>query len=166
MDKYYYLISQLPTLSFGKEAQITIDKFLEEAEKWLSSRDYERLVQVSIDSHQSARDDHPVIKSFKHLEHKIREDIALWREAKKRDQEYKPVSFPVSLLKESNPLEAEIKLMEKRWELIDAMERDYNFGFAPVLLYYLKLQVLRRYFIFDKEKGLQKFQKLYEVDLS
>ncbi len=166
MDKYYYLISQLPSLSFGKEASITIDRFLEESQKWLSDRDYQRLLEVNLDSYESSKGDLPVITSFKQYEYQLRHDIASWREAKRRDQDYKPVSFPVSVLKELNPLEAEIKLMEKRWELIDSMERDYNFGLPLVILYYMKLQVLRRYFTFNKEQGLQKFQKFYEVDVS
>ena len=40
MDKYYYLVSQLPLLVFDKETYLTTDSFLEEAEKWMSPSDY------------------------------------------------------------------------------------------------------------------------------
>jgi len=165
MDKYYYLISQLPTLFFGKEPAITIDKFLEEAGKWLTPGDLKRLNSLDLNGFESAKGDHPIVTSFKTFEMKIRRDIAHWREAKKRDQEYKPTSFPLSILKEADPLEAELKLMERRWDFLDELEREYSFDFAVVLLYYLKLQLLRRYYQFNNEKGLQKFQKLYEVEV-
>ena len=36
MDKYYFLIAELPTLFFGKEPAITVEYFLAEAEKWMN----------------------------------------------------------------------------------------------------------------------------------
>ena len=165
MDKYYYFISQLPTLTFADEPEITVENFLEEAQKWITLKDYNVLANVNINSFDDPQKVNRVFIQFKKFELELRMDIALWREAERRDLDYKPQSFPASLIKENNPLEVEIRFMEKRWLFIDELEREHHFDLGFLVLYYLKLQILRRYFAFNKEVGLQKFQKLYEVSL-
>ena len=164
MDKYYYLIAELPTLFFGKEPGISVEKFLEEAQNWMDGKDYQVLSQVDMNDFDVKKKTNRVYDGYKFFENKIRSDTAQWREAQKRDQEYKPSNFPVSLIKEGNPLEIELRFMEMRWQFIDEMEREHHFDLGFLILYYLKLQILRRYFIFNKEQGLEKFQKLCEVN--
>ncbi|MCI0494100.1 DUF2764 family protein [candidate division KSB1 bacterium] len=164
MDKYYYLIAELPTLFLGKEPNITVQKFLEEAQNWMDAKDYQALSQVDMNDFDAMKKINQVYDDYKLFENKIRTDIALWREAQKRDQEYKPSSFPVSAIKEGNPLEVELRLMEMRWQFIDELEREHHFDLGYLILYYLKLQILQRFFIFNKEQGMKKFQKLCEVN--
>ena len=165
MDKYYYFVSQLPSLTFADESEMTVDNFLTEAQKWVSTKDYDILTKVDINNFDSSQKTNRVFFQYKKFESELRTDIALWRDAERRDLDYKPQSFPASLIKENNPLEVEIKFMEKRWSFIDEMEREHHFDLGFIILYYLKLQILRRYFTFNKEMGLQKFQQLYEVSL-
>jgi len=165
MDKYYYFIAQLPTLFFGKESVMSVDNFLEEGSKWISPRDYKILSLVDINDFSVDKKVHPVFFQFKLFESKLRNDIALWRKAQKQNQEYKPSSIAASTLKEGTPLDIEIRLMELRWNFLDDMHREHHFDLGFLILYYLKLQILRRYFTFNKEQGLEKFQKLYEVNV-
>ena len=165
MDKYYYFVSQLPSLTFADESEMTVDNFLTEAQKWVSTKDYDILTKVDINNFDSSQKTNHVFVQYKKFETELRIDIALWRDAERRDLDYKPQSFPASLIKENNPLEVEIKFMEKRWSFIDEMEREHHFDLGFIILYYLKLQILRRYFSFNKEMGLQKFKTLYEVSL-
>ncbi len=165
MDKYYYFVSQLPSLTFADESEMTVDNFLTEAQKWVSTKDYDILTKVDINNFDSSQKTNRVFFQYKKFESELRTDIALWRDAERRDLDYKPQSFPASLIKENNPLEVEIKFMEKRWSFIDEMEREHHFDLGFIILYYLKLQILRRYFSFNKEMGLQKFKTLYEVSL-
>lgn len=165
MDTHYYIVSQLPTLFFGKETGQTIESFLEEAQKWLSDREFEHLSSVNVSDFSSHKADSGVTRQFKNFEARLRTDIASWREAQKRDLDYKPTMFSPSILKEGNPLEAELKLMELRWNFLDDLEREHNFDMGALIVYYLKLQLLKRFFTFDKEQGLKKFQKLYEVNV-
>ena len=165
MDKYYYFVAQLPMLFFGKETSITIDYFLEEAQKWLSAKDYNVLLQVDVKNISIEKKDYQVLREYKNFELHLQTDIAMWRQAKQLDQDFKPTIFPVSYIKEGNPLEVEIKFMEMRWAFIDEMERNFHFDMGIIILYYLKLQLLRRFFTFNKEKGLTKFQKFYEVNV-
>ena len=165
MDKYYYLIAELPTLFFGKEAMISVEKFLDEARNWMAARDYRILTRVDMNDFDIKMKIEPVYDRFRAYESKIRTDIGLWRDAQKHNQEYKPVNFLASQIKEGNPLEIELRFMEMRWQFIDELERDHHFDLGFLILYYLKLQILQRYFTFNKESGLEKFQKLCEVNI-
>ena len=165
MDKHYYIVTQLPMLFFGKETIITIDYFLAESEKWMSSKEFNILSNADINDTSTRTNDHKVLALYKNFESQVKNDIVNWRKAKQLDQDYKPSSFPISLIKDGNPLDVEIKLMELRWAFIDEMERERHFDLGVLILYYLKLQILKRYFTFDKEKGLNKFQKIYEVNV-
>jgi len=165
MDKHYYIVTQLPMLFFGKETIITIDYFLAESEKWMSSKEFNILSNADINDTSTRTNDHKVLALYKNFESQVKNDIVNWRKAKQLNQDYKPSSFPISLIKDGNPLDVEIKLMELRWAFIDEMERERHFDLGVLILYYLKLQILKRYFTFDKEKGLNKFQKIYEVNV-
>jgi len=165
MDKYYYFVAQLPMLFFGRETNMSMDYFLAEAEKWLSAKDFRLLSQVDINDFSLAGKFPPTLLNYKRFESSLRDDIFNWRLAKQNNQDYKPVSFPVSVIKEGNPLEIELKLMKLKWDFIDEMEHEHHFDLGFIILYYLKLQILRRLFTFNKEKGLEKFQKLYEVNI-
>ena len=164
MSSHYYLIAQLPTLMFGKESPVTKDAFIAEAEKWLTEREMAALNEVKINRYTASGKDHPVYMKILQYEHLIRTDVAKWREAQKNDLDYKPSAIPAALLKEGTPLDAEMKLMRLRWDYIDEMMREHHFDFGYLILYYIQLQLLQRFFTFDKERGLEKFQKLYEVN--
>ncbi len=163
MDKYYYFITQLPTLSFAKETTMNIDTFLAEGEKWLNEKDYKLLLRVNKDKFSVHKSDPQILQMYKTFENKLRTDIAHYRETRQKNVEYKPTTFSSSLIKEKNPLEVETLLMEMRWNKIDEMERDHHFDLDYLILYYLKLQLLDRFFLFNKEEGLKKFKTLYEV---
>lgn len=161
MDKHYYLLAQLPTLSFGKEPGMSIDRFLSEAEKWLGAGDYKTLSSIDLLSVAIEKGDRADLKRYKKFEHALRMDIAAFREAQRKETEFKPASFPISAIKEGNPLEIETRFMEFRWQFLDDMEREHHFDFTKIIIYFLKLLLLQRYFTFDKDKGLKKFQMLY-----
>ena len=163
MDKYYYIISQLPSLFFGKETEITVETFLVEAEKWMAAKDFQILESIDLKNYLFDKRDPLTLREYKDFENQVRTDIARFREAQKKDLDYKPTAFPAALIKEGNPLEIEIKLLELRWKTLDEMEREHHFDLGFLILYYLKLQITRRYFQFNKEEGLKKFQMLYEV---
>ncbi|NLA73934.1 MAG: DUF2764 family protein [Deltaproteobacteria bacterium] len=161
MDKYYYFIAQLPTLFFRKEPEITIERFMNEAGKWLDPADFKTLASLTLESVSINRRDPGGLKQYKNFENALRSDIAAYREARQKDMEYKPSSFPLSAIREGNPLEIELRFMEFRWKFLDEMEPAHHFDFTYVVIYFLKLLLLQRYFSFEKEKGLQKFQMLY-----
>ena len=158
MDRYYYLISQLPTLYFDKPTFMTIESFLRESRKWLSRRDYIILSRIKFIDTELDKKGPRLWKEYRAFESRFRNEIARWRKAQREEQGYKPATFSVNMLKEGNPLEIERKLLFHRWELIEEKEKMHHFDLGFLILYYLKLQILQRLSLFDKKKGQDVFQ--------
>jgi hypothetical protein len=159
MDKYIYLVAQLPALVFDKPSYMTSERFLEEADKWMNRRDFNRLRNVRLMDPVRDRKQLPVIRKVQEYEHRIRQDLSQWRQAGKKNQEYKP-SFPISVIKEGNPLEIEKKLLRLRWQEIEKLEQDHHFDLNLLALYYLKLQIQVKLAEYDKEEGMNRFQQI------
>jgi len=159
MDKHYYLISQLPMLFFDQISFMTVESFLKEAEKWLSSRDFERLSKVDINATSLGKRGQRVWRKYQAFEFGFRSALAAWRKSLREGEEIKP-DFPLSMVKEGNPLEVEKKLLRWRWDFIEEMEREHHFDLEFLILYFLKLQILHRLSQFRKEKGMEKFHKV------
>ena len=165
MDKYYYFVAQLPTLFFDREAPITIEEFLDEGEKWMGSRDFALLSRVDVSHTEANSGDPQVLQNYKAFEFDLRNELALWRGTRGTDQEYRPSGFSLSALREGTPLDVERRLLQWRWDFIDEEEREHHFDLEFLVLYLLKLQILRRLLMFDKEEGLKTFQNLCEAEV-
>jgi len=165
MDKFYYLVSQLPLLYFDKDTFVDIDFFLEEAEKWTNTTEYNKLVSADINETEVEDSDPEVLKEFKKYERKFRKDVAEFRKAQKEGYEYKTSLFPNNVLKEGTPLEIEKNLIKLRWNFLEGREHEHDFDLGFLIIYYLKLQYLRRLESFEKEEGMKKFKKYTEVEL-
>lgn len=163
MDKYYYLVAQLPLLHFDKETNITTLSFIEEAEKWLGKRDFHLLKQARFESASLYLKSPKVLGIYNEFEFNFRNDLTKWRLAAKEGQEYKPQTFSISLIKDNNPLHVEKNLLAFRWKFIEQLEADHHFDLAYLILYYYKLQILEKLSLFNKEKGLEIFQKISKV---
>jgi hypothetical protein len=160
MDKYYYVIGQLPVLSFDKLSPMTMERFLDEAKKWLPHGEYTLLSNVKFNDTYLHKRGPRTWNTYRRFEHDFRKDIASWRQAQRKGVEYKPASFSLALIEEGNPLEIEKKLLKWRWNFIDSLEKDHHFDIDYLILYFLKLQILNRLSLFDREKGLERFRNL------
>ena len=163
MDKFYYIISQLPILYFDKSSFMNVELFLMEAKKWLSRRDYDLLTQIRFDETSTEQKMPRLLKNYQKFEYQLRSDLALWRESTKKGQEIKPVHFPVTMLKEGNPLDVEKRLLAFRWQFLEELVREHHFDFAFLIIYLLKLQILERLSLFNKEKGLENFKNIVTI---
>ena len=162
MDKYYYLVAQLPQLIFDRPNDFSAGQFLEEAEKWLNRRDYITVASVKLDGTAPFERGPRVWQAYKQFEAIFRREIALWREARHNRQEYKPESFPVSMVRDGNPLSIEVALLRYRWDFLEAMEKEHHFDINILILYFLKLQILSRLARFDKETGQRHYNRLID----
>jgi len=162
MDRYYYFIAELPVLFFGKEPALPMTWFVEEAEKCLTPLDYQQLQEIHYLSCEVLPDDPPILQTYKQFEYELRSDIAALRHARKPQQDYKPSAFPLTLVKEGDPLTVEKNLLLFRWRFLESLEPSHHFDFAFIIIYYLKLQLLQKFFTFDKEIGKSKY-KLYTI---
>lgn len=163
MDKYYYLVAQLPFLQFDKKPKVARLEFLQEAKKWLNSRNFINLVRASIDDFTPHIQDPGILKIYKNFEKTLKEELASIRKASKEAHDFKAFEIVKARVLEGNPLEVEKKLLKLRWDFIETQEKEHYFDLEAVVLYFLKLQILERLFSFDKEKGLEVFDSLCEV---
>jgi len=165
MDKYYYLVAQLPLLFFDKEPALSREDFLDEARKWLNRADYRLLARVNINDPQIGPEDHATLVQYKTFEIQLREELLNYRQARDENMEYKFTLFPANVVKEGNPLEVEKKLLRLRWEQLAALEFGHHFDLGFLIIYHLRLQIWQRLDSFDKEIGMQKFNQYTEVEL-
>jgi hypothetical protein len=108
-----------------------------------------------------------VWQSFQKFEYQLRSDVSAWRSSGENEGEVRPSGFPVSVLREGNPLETEKRLLKIRWDLLDEAEKSHHFDLGFLVIYYLKLQILQMLSRFDKEKGKDRFHRLvYETSLA
>ena len=165
MDKYYYVIAQLPMLTFDKPSPMTIEHFLDETEKWLSPRDYSILSGIELDDTEYSGRGSAALRKIRSFEYLFRKELALWRQSQKKDGEYKPETFNLSLIQEGNPLEIERKILKWRWDFIESVEKDHHFDLDVLILYFLKLWILKRLSTFIREEGLERFRNLVSAEL-
>jgi len=163
MDRYYYLASQLPALYFDKEPLMTVERFLYETQKWLNKDDLKALQETNINTTTVKISDLPTLREYILYEYALRNELVQYRQALRNRQEHKPLLFPVSVLKEGNPLDVEKKLLKLRWQVINELEFGHYSDIEFLALYYLKLQILQRLQHFDKDTGKEKFKTFTEI---
>ena len=160
MSEYPYLAALLPTLAFGAETFPTPAKFLSEAEKWLTEKEYAILSSVAFDDWRTAEHPLELVADYCRFERLLRQDVAAFVESRRQGHDHKTRVFPTSILKDSTPLEAERRLLRLRWDFV-ASRLETHFGDLPALVvYHLKLQILQRLASFDAKKGAERFAAL------
>jgi hypothetical protein len=169
MDKFYYIIAQLPTLRFDQEAPLSIEDFMMESRKWMSRRDFRLLSDVDF-GNVAWMDDgglkrYGAWKRFRDYEHSLRSKLAQWRKARLGQDADKSKRVDLPLAEDGNPLEVEKRLLHQRWLYIDELERGHNFDLEYLILYYIRLQILERVSLFSKEEGMRAFEEVIGMEL-
>jgi len=172
MDKYYYFVVQLPFLKFTEKSYAEEEYFLTEAKKWLKDKDFLMLSQVNINSFQPQDEDSKVLGDYKDFERSLRQKIASFRTPEgmvlPKGKTSPELAFGDGFnlnLRENTPLEIEVGLLRLRWQFIENLEGGHIFDLEALILYFLKLQIQKRLFTFDKEKGTAVFDELSAVVL-
>ena len=161
MDKYYYLVSSLPLLKFAEAPLINSGDFMAEAKKWLKGSDFISLSGADINNFFAHKQDRPVVRQWKDFEYSTRQELALFRRAKRENSGYRLRNDLSEIIQQgNNPLEIERKLLLLRWNFLEEQETGHFFDLEFLLIYYLKLQLLERLFGFDKQRGRQRFELL------
>lgn len=165
MASYYYLIAQLPLLSFDAEPDIAVEALLEEAEKWLPEADFGLLREIETSGIDRVRHLPDSLWPMVEFEIQVREDVGRWRQAQHAGEDYRPRSFDRALLEEGTPLDVERSLMQLRWSVLDDIGAEHHFDLESVIIYLCKLLIVRRLHSFDREEGMKVFRQLCEVDV-
>jgi hypothetical protein len=160
--EHYYLISSLPSLRFKGNPPFSEEGFLEECRKWLSSREMEELMDVNGPG-PGGENESPVTKRCKEFDRTLRNELAEYREAKKRGEDRKPGVLAGKILEQGNPLDSEMFLEKTRWDFFDSQAVGHFFDIGRLVVYRLQLAILARLAKFDKDKGETYFHEICEV---
>jgi hypothetical protein len=141
MDKYFYLIAQMPFLAFGVKSYMSREFFLQECAKW----------QVSLADIEAST----FMRSLRAFEDGLLEGVLQIRLGAR----------PEGVFAGSNPLEVEKNILLSRWQFIEEHSLNHQFDITAVAAYLAKLEILESYFVFDKNKGLKNFDQICEAVL-
>lgn len=151
MSNLVYLMSSLPSLSFGQRPPISLGEFNVNAQKQLSDKLFQRLQLTNI---RGSEEDWEkgVGGKIKDLLKQLQQDRTELRNSRRQHRRPELDHLNKKLV-ELNPLERERTIMQWVWEELDAIEFGKTFSFTEVMVYKLKLQILHRLNSFNTERG-------------
>jgi DNA-directed RNA polymerase specialized sigma subunit len=152
MSNVVYLISSLPSLTFGQLPPISLDNFHSEAKEQLSPKIYDKLQELDLNNKIDAKIEK--LKNFAEVIEQLKADVFEIRNAKNNDRSPAVATLPKTVL-EQNPLEREKSIMKWQWEELNNINTGEIFTVTEVFVYKLKLQILHRLNSFNAEKGLE-----------
>jgi hypothetical protein len=169
--EYYYLAASLPYLKFREEPPFTMEQFLEECEKWLSGKDMQEIREslrppvreVSGSGRQNGGSFSPVLREWITFNSALKNDIAAYREERKKGGEKKPSGEAGKILEAGDPLEMELYFEKVRWEFLDDLAAGRFFDIGKLIVYCVQLSILERLAKFEKDKGETFFHEICEV---
>lgn len=185
MASYYYLMAQLPYLSYEQRPSMPSSAFKTMAEAFMSKGDTDLFNLLSLDPYpESANDDNSTysekapstgcgfIDKWREWERTLRLHLAKNRAIKlKRDTTsmaeppFYPTDLAVTASKalggDLSPLEGEIVIDKARWAAIENLSGNDYFHRNNVFAYFLKLLLLERRLSFNAERGFSEYKSLY-----
>ncbi|MFH1395498.1 MAG: DUF2764 family protein [Candidatus Omnitrophota bacterium] len=164
MGKYYYLIASLPYLKFEEKPPIDKTVFIAECEKWISPEGMKDLLAVESARHEDDNDETLLTVKWKTFDENLRGIIAKARAAKKTGGAYKTPEKIQEVIEQATPLLMEMKFERIRWDFLEEESSKYFFDMNWLTLYFLKLQILNRIAVFNKDDGEKFFYNLCEVN--
>ncbi len=169
MREYFYTIAALETVKLDEKAPVSEADFLRLAEDTIDARDY----QVLLKSRWGATEPTgmPFADGILSWEKELRLDLAKARITSLKlepppalphsDGSYSLLDKVRNVLALESPLDMEIALNQLRWSFVEDMGAIHFFDLEALVVYYLKLQIVLRQEMFQKELGQESFEKAY-----
>ncbi len=158
-------------LSLEAEKFMTEEEFLSTCETTISEKDFEDLKASLLLPIQGAVVSDPLLKGWYDWENTLRCELVKLRAAKKGTDAEKYITdnpgeaglaeVAREAFNQSSPLESEKVLDRARWEYLDMLEAGHLFDIGKLIIYYLKLQLLNRRALLNREIGQQEYEKIY-----
>ncbi|GMO50722.1 MAG: DUF2764 family protein [Termitinemataceae bacterium] len=171
MSAYYYLISQLPYLTYGQKPPMSSDSFVEFACTKMSKTDSALLSYCTLGSKAEAVKPTPskFINEWQRWEKELTLNLAQARASKRgrsvnyeiSREFYNAETQAKTAIAMDNPLEAEIYLDQGRWQAIERFQGVNYFDVSVVYAYLLKLRLVERRARQDVDEGFEEYQTLY-----
>lgn len=170
-NQYYYTVASLPMIFFDSEKFMAGSEFLDVCETTIGEKDFEILKTALLLPVQNMAVSNPLLKSWYDWENTLRSELAKFRAAKKGTDAEKYIGENPSeagvaeIAREAfiqdSPLESEKILDRARWEYLEMLEAGHLFDIGKLIIYYLKLQLLNRRAMMNKNRGKQEYEKIY-----
>ncbi len=172
MSSYYYLIAQLPSLSYAQPAPMTSERLRELCGDLMSVQDAAVLNRCALDPEAAeAGPSSPLVEAWLAWERALRSALAKGRGQKlKRDpatlveppaDELDAIAVAKAALSMDSPLEAEFYLDRSRWEAVEKLQAGDYFDRDTVYAYMIKLLLLERKALFRVEEGFAEYKAIY-----
>ncbi len=173
MSHYYYTVASLPTLFYERDLSISRDVFMEMCRTEMTPEDYRLIENTSMDNLEGVGPTCTVLREWRALERCLRNELARLRAQRKGCDTEKYVREGIDVFgvqeaarhatSESTPLQGEDALNRARWSFLDEIETQHHFDVEKLVIYCLKLQILERKALFDREKGTEVLEAAVEV---
>lgn len=163
---YYYFAASLPYLEYGVCCVTSLDAFLEAAGRLLSRNDYALIEQaLSVEKGGVVSDGgHRVIRAWQVFMQALRNQWVMARAAQfkkdpasfmrgERGAESAVIEAVSRAQKAADPLEAEKIIDQLRWVKLEEIGQGRFFNLDFLIVYALKLQILRRLERIDSVHG-------------
>lgn len=169
-NNYYYLISSLPFLKLDIHEIPNELSFLKSAEQNISQKDFLYLKKVDLFRLELNCNIPEPLHSWYQWEGSLRNQLVRLRcqrlglATQKYIHEVKDCFFNEEIastaVKETNPLLAERYLNKKRWKFLDELDSRYYFDLNKLIIYYLKIQLLKTNSRYSYKEGLTNYKKI------
>ena len=176
MANYYYLMAQLPSISFGSKAPFKYEEFEELAFRYINKKDRELLKGLSLEpSRDGKKTSSLLLNKWYEFERAVRLALRELRAVKLKwenvDISYEEHAKVVSSYYAQNiasqafsmedPLQAELFLDKKRFEFLNGIKSENAFSSDALFSYAIMLLLILREESFSKESGVEEYKKLY-----
>lgn len=166
MGQYYYLIASLPMLEFRMKPPFSYAVFLSACSEWVSSTDMGIVRRANTAPCENADDGSSILRGWKGFDIVLRNETARQRARRRgkdpgsyiREGGYADssvIALAQWAVNQDSPLEAELALDRFRWEKLEELEKGHYFDIDFLIIYALKLQILKRWERIDSEGGME-----------
>ncbi|MDR2663747.1 MAG: DUF2764 domain-containing protein [Treponema sp.] len=175
MKNYYYFVATLPWISYGDPPPVGSREFRDQCRGLIEPRDAALTEYCRYDPPVILAAVRPTGSAFIDLlmarERALLLNLAYLRALRlKRPSPGEPPhdvpqaeAAAKAAFEMEDPLQAELYLDRSRWDALDAMVGVDYFGVNNIFAYLMKLQLLERRQLFDAERGLAGYTKLYDA---
>lgn len=176
MANYYYLMAQLPSITFGSKAPFKYEEFEELAFRYINKKDRELLKTLSLEpSRDAKKTSSHFLNRWYEFERAVRlalrelrasklkwENIEVsYEEHSKVLSSYYAQNIASQAFSMEDPLQAELFLDKKRFEFLSSIKAENAFSSDSLFSYAIMLLLIIREESFSKEIGIGEYKKLY-----
>lgn len=159
---YYYLISSLPMLKSDGDMPFSYEQFLQTCRGALNDTTYMLLENLTLSSNEG-----PCVSEWSQFYTMFKEELTFQRNIRLGNKVSPPSDRDESISKiistamnHKNPLIAEEMLLALQFEKLDALIGLHYFDEYALIGYALKLKLLERKTVFNKQEGKTEFSNI------